>query len=288
MGHIADLRAIFRDTKAAWKADKTDKEAKKAYKKAKAALDEAKEAAANKKRPAGETEQPVAGETEQPVKKKVKHATFTLDKTDDKVHAINQNPPSKRVFIRNIHFDVDDEKIKEFLKDCGKLVEIHWMTKRGNFVGCGIIEFATQKGAATAMTKEGTDFMGRPFTCHYATKRKPHKLRELSEKPIGCDTIFLANLAPEVTEDKIREIFIECGDIKKIWFLINKKTGKPIGCGFVQFNDPDLALPIAVKHNGSKVSGRIITVDYSKPRNKKQRHKSVEMKRLKASNAVKT
>jgi len=403
---IADLEAVLSETKAKYKADKSDKKAKKAFKAAKAALAEAKEAAANKKRPAEETNQ-------QPPKKKIKtnpsvddlqnaadaaKQAYKANKTDkslktawknakkalsdakksavevidldalkaavkaakkvykdDKSNTENkaafkaakaalaeaeakesaqgseskkedgtmdllaslkkkpepvapvadvsglsglkrggqtpglssarpddsQNAPSKRLFLGNLSYDVDDDKAREFFKDCGELTDIFWMTDRetGDFRGIGIVEFTTQENADKAILKNGVNFMGRDLRCNYA-RPKPggggggkggnRRGKGPGEKPEGCDTIFMGGVSDDVTDEKVYELFKECGEINRIHWLTDKETGDFKGCGFVQFGNPDVALPIAVKLHGANFCGRTLNIDYSKPRPPKE------------------
>ena len=55
-----------------------------------------------------------------------------------------------KVFCGNLSYDIDDDKIKEFFKDCGEVTFIRWLTDKetGNFYGSGFIEFDSADGAA--------------------------------------------------------------------------------------------------------------------------------------------
>jgi len=191
-----------------------------------------------------------------------------------RVNDDSENPPSKRIFMGNLPYSIDDEKCKEFWKDCGELVDIYWIcdanTKR--FKGIGIVEFATQEAADKAILKNGTEIMGRKMNCNYARARPETSgeglqgrwSRQPGEKPAGCDSIFLGNVADAVNDDNIRQIFEECGEITRIHWVTDHTTGKFKGCGLVQFGNPDVALPIAIALHGMNLCGKVLNIDYSR------------------------
>lgn len=49
------------------------------------------------------------------------------------------------------------------------------------------------------------------------------------------NSIFVGNLSFDTTEDDLWNHFSECGDIKRARIVIDKKTKKPKGCGYVSF-----------------------------------------------------
>merc|ERR1712087_537102 len=136
---IAALKAAIKEARTAYKADKTNKKAKKKLKEAKAALAAAESAAAesnadDKKEseatPMETTEAEVQGD-------------FLAGLKAKKPERTSKNPPSTVCWVGNLSFDIDDDAIKEFLKDCGTIENIHWLTHRdtGKFKGCGFLTF---------------------------------------------------------------------------------------------------------------------------------------------------
>jgi len=288
------LKAALKEAKKVYKDDKSNKENKAAFKAAKAALAEAE---------AKESEQGSVSKPE-PVADDTMDVLASLKKKPEPVADVSalsglkrggqtpglssarpddsENAPSKRLFLGNLSYDVDDEKAKEFFKDCGTLVDIFWMTDRetGDFRGIGIVEFETQEQADKACAKNGVQFMGRDLRINYARPRpggggrggggNKRRGKGPGEKPEGCDTIFLGNISDDVEDDKVYELFKDCGAINRIHWLTDKETGDFKGCGFVEFADPDKALPIAVGFHGAEFCGKTLNVDYSKPRPPKQ------------------
>lgn len=73
-----------------------------------------------------------------------------------------------------------------------------------------------------------------------------------SNTPKRIPHVFVGNLHHDVNEEKIR-IFFRCYDacgIRSVKFLTERDTGRFIGCGLVEFSDPDTSLELAVSLNG--------------------------------------
>lgn len=187
-------------------------------------------------------------------------------------------PPGLKVFLGNLSYDVDDDSITKFFEDCGKLTDIFWLTDKETerFRGMGFVTFDSMEASAKACEKDGENFMGRDIRINYAKPRPSgggrggggggRTPKPLGEKPDGCTTVFLGNLSYDVDDDKTREFFKECGTIADIRWLKDKDSGEFRGAGFVQFEDPETAIDLAVKKNGTDFMGRTIRVDYAAPR----------------------
>ena len=76
-------------------------------------------------------------------------------------------------FLGNLSYDIDDDKCKEFFKDCGEVSKIRWLTDResGDFKGCGFIEFYDSASTDKAAALSGQDLLGRAIRIDYAKGR---------------------------------------------------------------------------------------------------------------------
>jgi len=82
------------------------------------------------------------------------------------------------IFVGNLSYDIDDEKMTEFFKDCGAISQIRWLKDRDTqeFKGAGFIEFEDPSTALDkAVAKNGSDLLGRSIRCDYAAPRKPRE-----------------------------------------------------------------------------------------------------------------
>jgi len=204
---------------------------------------------------------------------------FRVDYDKERAPPREQAPPSLRLFLGNVSFDADDEKLKEHFKDCGEIQDIYWVTDRdsGDFRGFGFCTFYDQESADKAYAMSGKDFCGRAMRVDY-THPKPSrsggggrgggKTRPLSEKPDGCTTVFVGGLPDDIDDAKITEFFSDAGAISQIRWLTDRDSGEFKGAGFIEFEDPAASLDKAIAKNGCELNGRKVRVDYAKPRDR--------------------
>lgn len=80
------------------------------------------------------------------------------------------------MFAGNLSFDIDDDQMKDFFKDCGEVSSIRWLTDKdsGQFKGCGFVEFSDPDAALVlAAKKNGETLLGRQIRLDYAAPRAP-------------------------------------------------------------------------------------------------------------------
>jgi len=185
---------------------------------------------------------------------------------------------TRRVFVGNLNYNIDDEKLKEFFEDVGEISDIFWLNDRGtgDFKGAGFVTFATVEAASMAVEeKQGQELMCRPVKMDWTQERKDVGSKKsssrtpdwvnnpLSKRPENCATVFLGNLDFNITEDDVRNHFKDCGKLKSVRWV--EKEGDFKGAGFAEFESVDGA-DNAVKLCGKEIVGRAARVDYAKSR----------------------
>lgn len=199
-------------------------------------------------------------------------------KTDSNQSATDHVGPqtnTNRCFLGNLAFKITEAKLSSFFADCGEIVNIQWVTDKttGNFYGTAFVEFATSDAAQKATSKNGKKCMERPIV----VKQQGHRVEptaaaandrkkmppapKWTDKPEGCNTLFMGNLSFEVSEDQIRTFFASCGSIYEVRFGA-RPDGSFNGIGWIQFDEED-ALQKAVKLHGKACCGRPIRLDYA-------------------------
>ncbi len=78
--------------------------------------------------------------------------------------------------------------------------------------------------------------------------------------------LYVGNLAYSCTEDRLREIFEEHGEVASAALVMDRETGRPRGFGFVEFSDDNNARAAIEALNGQNIDGRDLTVNEAKPR----------------------
>lgn len=78
--------------------------------------------------------------------------------------------------------------------------------------------------------------------------------------------IYVGNLSFEATEDELRGLFEEHGEVLKVNLITDRDTGRPRGFGFVEMADANQGRTAIEQINGREVGGRTLTVNEAKPR----------------------
>jgi len=152
----------------------------------------------------------------------------------------------KRVFVANLGYDTTDAQAQQFLangtRQHGEIERTSWLTdQEKKFKGCGFVQFSTWQAAKAAVDMSGSQLNGRKVKVAWQQDKPkeskgPGQSGALTEKPDGCVTVHLGNLAFETTEAEIEAWAAEnCGAVDVVRVLRNKKTQKSTGCGFVAF-----------------------------------------------------
>jgi nucleolin len=78
------------------------------------------------------------------------------------------------VFCGNLSFDIDEDSLRDFFKDCGNIKEVRFSTDRetGDFKGFGHVEFEESDSAENAVKLAGQFVMDRKIRIDYAQSKK--------------------------------------------------------------------------------------------------------------------
>ena len=83
--------------------------------------------------------------------------------------------------------------------------------------------------------------------------------------------IYVGNLSYQSTEDELRDLFAEFGDVVSTKLIVDKFTGQSKGFGFVEMSNNSEAQKAMDALNGRDVNGRSITVNQARPRQERSR-----------------
>ncbi|PMQ01914.1 MAG: RNA-binding protein [Dictyoglomus sp. NZ13-RE01] len=85
-------------------------------------------------------------------------------------------------------------------------------------------------------------------------------------------TLYVGNLPWSTTEEELKNIFSNYGNVISARIISDKNTGRSRGFGFVEVEDNSAEKMISAL-NGSEVKGRKIVVNEAKPRAEKPRER---------------
>merc|ERR1712150_44477 len=91
-----------------------------------------------------------------------------------------------RIFIGNLDRSVNEEHVKDFLKNCGKIIDFYWPTyKSGSSKGFAYASFENVTGKNKAIEKNGEEFMGKPIKIDHDIKKKKYRFSKKNKGPIS-------------------------------------------------------------------------------------------------------
>ena len=79
-------------------------------------------------------------------------------------------------------------------------------------------------------------------------------------------SIYVGNLAYQVTEDEITQVFSEYGTVKRVQLPTDRETGRPRGFGFVEMSSDAEEEAAIDALDGAEWMGRDLKVNKAKPR----------------------
>ncbi|GBE36867.1 RNA recognition motif [bacterium BMS3Bbin07] len=78
--------------------------------------------------------------------------------------------------------------------------------------------------------------------------------------------IYVGNLPYDVTEDELKGLFSEFGEVSTVNIITDKYSGQSKGFGFVEMPNDSEAEEAIKALDGSELKGRNIKVNQAKPR----------------------
>ncbi len=78
--------------------------------------------------------------------------------------------------------------------------------------------------------------------------------------------MYVGNLSYDVTEDELRDLFSQQGEVSDVAVITDRETGRPRGFAFVTMAD-QTGMEAAIQNlHGKEFNGRPITVNEARPR----------------------
>jgi len=78
--------------------------------------------------------------------------------------------------------------------------------------------------------------------------------------------LYVGNLSYNVTEDALRELFSQAGEIKELSLIMDRDTRRPKGFGFVEMTTQVDAEKAIQMFNDYDMDGRKLVVNIARPR----------------------
>jgi len=78
--------------------------------------------------------------------------------------------------------------------------------------------------------------------------------------------LYVGNMAYSTTEEQIRELFSQAGEITDVALITDRETGRAKGFGFVEMATEEAAKEAIKRFNGHNLNNRTLTVNEARPR----------------------
>ena len=83
--------------------------------------------------------------------------------------------------------------------------------------------------------------------------------------------LYVGNLPFSSTEDEVRALFEEHGEVASVALIMDRETGRPRGFGFVEMENADAAMQAL---DGTDFGGRTLRVNEARSRDDRPRRSS--------------
>jgi len=78
--------------------------------------------------------------------------------------------------------------------------------------------------------------------------------------------LYVGNLPFHTTEDQLKDVFGQCGDVSDVKVMVDRETGRSRGFAFVTMGTADAARTAIERMNGSDLDGRALRVNEAEER----------------------
>ena len=186
------------------------------------------------------------------------------------------------IYVGNIDQKVSEELLWELFTQCGRVINVHLPKDKisNDHQGFAFVEFRSEEDADYAIKiMHMVKLYGKPLKVNRATQDK-------RTQEIGAN-LFVGNLAEEVDEKKLKDIFSSFGVVLSTKIMRDPESGISKHYGFVSFDNFDSSDEAITKMNGQYLSGKPIEVEYAyKKDTKGEKHGSVAERILAANRPV--
>ncbi|MCA9735383.1 RNA-binding protein [candidate division KSB1 bacterium] len=82
--------------------------------------------------------------------------------------------------------------------------------------------------------------------------------------------LYVGNMSYEVSEDDLKALFAEYGEVESVNMIIDRQTGRSKGFAFVEMPSNSEADQAVKNLNGHDLKGRKLKVNQAKPKEKRR------------------
>ncbi len=83
--------------------------------------------------------------------------------------------------------------------------------------------------------------------------------------------LYVGNLPYETSQEQIRELFAQAGEVTEVTLITDRETGRPKGFGFVEMATVEAGREAIKRFNGYAIGERSLNVSEARPREERPR-----------------
>ena len=182
---------------------------------------------------------------------------------------VTAHDPSKdncTIFVSNLDYSTDDDKIREVFASVGTICELRLVRDfKGRSKGFCYVVFSSFEERNEALKKDREPIDGRPI---FVSKCDPDKdTRQHGFKystVIEKNKLFVKGLPLSTTKDDLEKLFGQYGSIKDIR-PVTYRNGHFKGLAYVDFEDEAAAAHALIKVDGMTIGDKVVSVAISNP-----------------------
>ncbi|KAG7536756.1 RNA-binding domain superfamily [Arabidopsis suecica] len=178
------------------------------------------------------------------------------------------NTENKTIWVGDFLHWMDENYLNSSFSSAGEILSVKVIRNKhtGLTEGYGFVEFVSHDVAEKVLQEFNGETMlnaEQPFHLNWASFSTGEKRLEN-----GPDlSIFVGDLAPEVTDTMLEQIFSEkYSSVKNAKVVIDGNTGRSKGYGFVRFGDDSERSKAMLEMNGVKCCSRAMRIGPATPR----------------------
>ncbi|KAL7115378.1 hypothetical protein ACP275_04G180900 [Erythranthe tilingii] len=174
-----------------------------------------------------------------------------------------QPPEGAKVYVGNLPYDVDSEKLAQFFEPAGvvEIAEVIYSRDTEQSRGFGFVTMSTEEEAEKAVEMFSRfDMGGRLLTVNIAAP-KGSRIERPPPSFEPTHKIYVGNLSWNVDDSSLEELFSQHGKVVSARVISDRETGRSRGFGFVVMSSASEMNDAIANLDGESLDGRAIKVN---------------------------
>ncbi|XP_045789446.1 28 kDa ribonucleoprotein, chloroplastic-like [Trifolium pratense] len=187
--------------------------------------------------------------------------------SDGDVGRFEESPEDLKIFVGNLPFDVDSDKLAELFEQAGtvEVAEVIYNRETDRSRGFGFVTMSTAEEVESAVNKfSGYELDGRALTVNKAAPRgapRPERPPRSFDSGAPGLRLYVGNLPWDVDNSSLEQLFSEHGKVENARVVYDRETSRSRGFGFVTMASVDDVSEAIAALDGQEFKGRAIIVN---------------------------